>query len=81
MPAVCLRLIHGATVVVAGAAGAAGTANIKPAEADRQRFQLHPSVNTWRTYDPNAAVNETASVATQIQSVLQVGEAMPPAHA
>lgn len=52
--------------------GADGTAGVKPAQADRQRFQLHPSVNAWRTYDPNATVDETASITNQIQSLLQV---------
>ncbi len=44
----------------------------KPAEADAAKFQLHPSVNAWRTYDPAATVDADAPLATQIQSLLQV---------
>lgn len=45
---------------------------MKPAEADRQRFQLHPSVNTWRTFDPAASIDADASLVNQVQSALQV---------
>ena len=44
----------------------------KPAQADRQRFQLHPSVNTWRTFDPAAAIDDESSLVNQVQSALQV---------
>jgi hypothetical protein len=44
----------------------------KPAQADRQRFQLHPSVNTWRTFDPAAAIDDDSSLVNQVQSALQV---------
>jgi hypothetical protein len=53
-------------------AGEANLAKTKPAQADRQRFQLHPSVNTWRTFDPAASIPADASLVNQVQSALQV---------
>jgi hypothetical protein len=43
----------------------------KPAQADRERFVLHPSVNMWRTLKPKPP-GDTDSPINYIQSTLQV---------
>ena len=76
-----VRVQHTSALVLADALSALSSMNhaevatvtkTKPAQADRQRFQLHPSVNTWRTFDPAASIPADASLVNQVQSALQV---------
>ena len=45
---------------------------LKPAQVDAQKFEQHPSVGFWRTYDQSTVINSDTPAASQLQALLQV---------